>query len=637
MLRPKPGAIVRLLSPPPPAAPAARANPTFPLEFHKRRKGVGYYLALAVVGVVFSSTWVAAAWIVWYAVRGKDVRGVSGVLAFIGLVVAVAEVLFFLYQRYIISIIQRPAPPSTLTPDECRAFFIKMLQTGMTDDAGGAESVPSASEIQERLEDAIDLVREDSPSSTDVSEDPASSATTVVDTSSPTLRHRKPSTRTNEASSAHKGTGTPMVKLHRLASADPRAIEFREKMRNWFGRRPWDTITRPVVLHWLAWSCCNLSYAEASRSPVQMTLLEASLDLLEARTGTTFPDPDPEPAEEDTHVGRLARGRVRDVGKLMRLTLDPVNTRTRPLGVYAARAGMDWWLKRGVYRRMGFEVYREGDLEYLLRIPPEWTPEKQDSEGWDPIVYIHGLGFGLVSLQNIHVLQSLVHRLPHNPLIVPIQPHISMHIFHPRHLKPPSRGETTAAIRAICARWGFWPAERLSRESLAGHNARGSNVDSPRRGIVVFSHSNGSIAHGWLIKDCPEMILRSALVDPVVFCLWEGDVCYNFCYREPHNTIELLLHWFIASEIGIATSIQRHFDWSANTLFHDEIPHAHDPRRTLVVLGGEDVIIDAWRVKGYLNRHGMRESIVFDSLANHGEGLRGDALERIIKFLKGQA
>lgn len=34
-------------------------------------------------------------------------------------------------------------------------------------------------------------------------------------------------------------------------------------------------------------------------------------------------------------------------------------------------------------------------------------------------------------------------------------------------------------------------------------------------------------------------------------------MCYNFCYREPHDAIELLLHWFIASEIGIATSIQR--------------------------------------------------------------------------------
>lgn len=86
-----------------------------------------------------------------------------------------------------------------------------------------------------------------------------------------------------------------------------------------------------------------------------MTLLEASLDLLEARTGTTFPDPDPGP-EEDTVVERNARARVRDVGRLMRLTLDPVNTRARPLGIYAARAGMDWWLRRGVYRRMGFEL-----------------------------------------------------------------------------------------------------------------------------------------------------------------------------------------------------------------------------------------------------------------------------------------
>ena len=185
-------------------------------------------------------------------------------------------------------------------------------------------------------------------------------------------------------------------------------------------------------------------------------------------------------------------------------------------------------------------------------MPPEWTPEKQDTQGWDPILYIHGLGFGLVSvrsqapstprahhlmpaclsrqIQNIHVLQSLVHHLPHNPLIVPIQPHISMHIFHPRHLKPPTRAETTSAVRAICARWDFTPVERLSRESLAQHDARSGGDTARGRGrrgrrrggIAVLSHSNGSIAHGWLIKDCPEIILRSALVDPVVFCLWEG-------------------------------------------------------------------------------------------------------------------
>lgn len=36
-----------------------------------------------------------------------------------------------------------------------------------------------------------------------------------------------------------------------------------------------------------------------------------------------------------------------------------------------------------------------------------------------------------------------------------------------------------------------------------------------------------------VIKDLPSLAKRSVFVDPVVFCLWEGDVCYNFCYREP--------------------------------------------------------------------------------------------------------
>lgn len=121
--------------------------------------------------------------------------------------------------------------------------------------------------------------------------------------------------------------------------------------------------------------------------------------------------------------------------------------------------------------------------------------------------------FTFCQIQNIHVVQTLVQRLPDVPIIVPIQPHISMHVFHPRHLKPPSRNETVTDIRAICKRWNFWSEDAAVRDE-GGKPAR--------RGIAILSHSNGSIAHGWLIKDCAEMILRNALVDPVVFCLWEG-------------------------------------------------------------------------------------------------------------------
>lgn len=36
-------------------------------------------------------------------------------------------------------------------------------------------------------------------------------------------------------------------------------------------------------------------------------------------------------------------------------------------------------------------------ISYLLRIPKGWTPERQLAKS-DPIVFIHGLGFGLLSV-----------------------------------------------------------------------------------------------------------------------------------------------------------------------------------------------------------------------------------------------
>ncbi|KAJ9093800.1 hypothetical protein QFC19_008177 [Naganishia cerealis] len=128
-----------------------------------------------------------------------------------------------------------------------------------------------------------------------------------------------------------------------------------------------------------------------------------------------------------------------------------------------------------------------------------------------------------------------------------------MHVFHPRHLKPPERGEMVSTIKAICKRWGFWTdadAHRISRQqrknasdglefeqgqaattisqgtdaprSLDNAGFTSNQPSESRRGIIVFSHSNGSIAHKWLVTLCPEMILKNAFVDPVVFCLWEG-------------------------------------------------------------------------------------------------------------------
>jgi hypothetical protein len=50
------------------------------------------------------------------------------------------------------------------------------------------------------------------------------------------------------------------------------------------------------------------------------------------------------------------------------------------------------------------------------------------------------------------------------------------------------------------------------------------------RNIVVILDGTDDFL---VLKDCPSLARRNTFVDPVVFCLWEGDVCHSFCYRKP--------------------------------------------------------------------------------------------------------
>ncbi len=120
-------------------------------------------------------------------------------------------------------------------------------------------------------------------------------------------------------------------------------------------------------------------------------------------------------------------------------------------------------------------------------------------------------------LQNHFVIWSLLTRMHTHPVLVPLQPHISMDIFHPRHLKPLSRRETVESLVSACERWGFW--SRTPKSTAEGEGDRAG-------GVVLMSHSNGSVAHTWVLKDYPTLVRRSAFVDPITFCLWEGCECW---------------------------------------------------------------------------------------------------------------
>jgi hypothetical protein len=54
---------------------------------------------------------------------------------------------------------------------------------------------------------------------------------------------------------------------------------------------------------------------------------------------------------------------------------------------------------------------------------------------------------------------------------------------------------------------------------------------------------------------------------------------------------ELFVRYFIGTELGIANLLQRNFDWAANSLWYEDIPHARDPDKTVFLLGAKDDII----------------------------------------------
>ena len=107
-----------------------------------------------------------------------------------------------------------------------------------------------------------------------------------------------------------------------------------------FNHAPWETIKRENILVWLSWSCFNLEYDIVKKDEENHHFLLESLAMLEARTGTTFED-GYDPAVE-----------------IMRLTMDPVNARGRPLILYAVSNSVNWWLRTGVYPSYGMSMVR---------------------------------------------------------------------------------------------------------------------------------------------------------------------------------------------------------------------------------------------------------------------------------------
>ncbi|TFK75836.1 hypothetical protein BDN72DRAFT_785882 [Pluteus cervinus] len=386
--------------------------------------------------------------------------------------------------------------------------------------------------------------------------------------------------------------GSPAEPIVHLDQDDPRAIDFRHCLRTWFFKAPWSSIRLAEFRKWLYWAMFNADLPPTDQIPHSYrTALDEALDLLQKRCGITLE----EGSNPETEFIRLSR--------------DPLKTSFRPLLLYVLVYCVNRYLRRTFRHKYNLRYTLHNGLECLIRIPENWTV----STGARPLVFIHGLGLGL--LQYTLPLSQLITSFPTRPILILLQPQISQDFFHPQYLKPIPRDEMTDSLASLLIDLGW--VDKLKQDSPDSDD----DDAPPNKGVTMLSHSNGSVTHAWMLKSHPRMITHSCFVDPVTFCLWEGDVCYNFVYKPCRTGIELIMRYFVSTELGVANCLQRHFDWASSSLFFEEIPNARDPARALFLLGGKDDILHAERVKRYLTSHGVREGLWYDPEARHGQAL----------------
>ncbi|PPQ94006.1 hypothetical protein CVT25_009854 [Psilocybe cyanescens] len=412
-----------------------------------------------------------------------------------------------------------------------------------------------------------------------------------------------------------KRPGSPAETITQLERHDPRAIDFRHCLRTWFCKVPWSSIKLLDIHKWLFWAMYNSDLPPRERLPaIQRKAIDEAVELLQKRSGCKFED------GSDSAITP------------MRLTIDKINILWRPLTFYLIVNSVNWTLRTIYKRSWDFSHGHSNGLEYLLRTPANWDPKSSPR----PVVFVHGLGLGL--LQYHDFFAQLVEKIPDRPILIPLQPQISQSFFHSDFLLPPSRHQMADRLASLLQTLGWVTLDANVNEKFEDEKGRtSSNMYVPQfqRGVTLISHSNGSYAHAWVLKGYSDIVARSCFVDPVTFCSWEGDVCYNFFYRPCMTGMELLMRYFVGTEIGVVNLLQRHFCWTSNSLWFEEIPNATDSHKTMFLLGGKDDIIHSERVKRYLTSHGAGNNLWYDPEGRHGQALMrgGSGLKEVFRWL----
>lgn len=282
--------------------------------------------------------------------------------------------------------------------------------------------------------------------------------------------------------------------------------------------------------------------------------------------------------------------------KSLRLTLDPVDIEARSLLWYGLIMLVDT-IAIALLMAKGFCYHRRRLWELAAVFPPRpaalltrnvsVVPEfsyflrEHTSKTRLGIVYLHGIGVGL--LPGVKFLDELHHKLNDGH-----GEDDQVGIIALEFLQISSR-----LTKAMPRKADF--LAQLTR-ILDRHIGEGR--------FVLAAHSYGTIMSAQVLRDrrLSSRVSATLLIDPVSFLLHMPDVAYNFTARKPVRANEWLLWYFASKDPQIAHTLGRHFFWSENVLWRDQIDHLlenHGMRLT-VSLASDDLIVNTRAVRDYL-------------------------------------
>jgi pimeloyl-ACP methyl ester carboxylesterase len=333
-------------------------------------------------------------------------------------------------------------------------------------------------------------------------------------------------------------------------------LERQAQMAQWFvdrdlGRRnrapAFEQIHRDHCAEWLAWAFFDHEPTPAIRQDT-----EACIDLIETWAGK-----------------KLQSGPNKENVKALTLTLDPLRCQHHPIlhyvvtHLFANVAGWAIFTMRGFKRKV-----RNGQVYYH-------RPCKAglgDEECRKPLIYISGIGIGLVSYEALIKVLSTDDR----DILLFDLPEISLRwtpFLQHAHASPLQTVETISQLIGGCRRG--------------------------EEGAHAVAHSFGCVVVQWLIrlntKSTP-LVSSLTFVDPVCFLLISPSVAAHFCYRFPKTFLDLLVSYFVAREIGVNNALHRHFQWKLNNVDPKLLPEG-----SAIILSELDAFVPSVLVERHLN------------------------------------